>query len=331
MKKIILIIVVLLSAMFIFKLADKKSSLPTSPQVNKRIWEIKSIDTMKYSRDLSAEKLNDPTFNNHIDAHIKIIKDTGATHVAIATPYDDRFNSVLRRWVSVARKYDLNIWFRGNFSGWEGWFGEGRNSITRDQHLSMTRSFIKNNADLFKDGDVFSPCPECENGGPGDPRFQTNVADYRKFLIAERNASLEEFKSIDKDITVLDSMNFDVAKLIMDKETAQAMGNIIVIDHYVESPERLARDIDELHKTTGAKVFLGEFGAPIPDIHGNLTEEEQAQWIEQALNLIRNKQHLIGLNYWVAIGGSTAIYNEELAPKPAAEILKKFFKLDSLN
>src|SRR5258708_13688548 len=56
---------------------------------SKRLWDFASIDTMKYSRDLSREKLQDPTFDQVISSQIKAIAQTEATHVPIATPYDD--------------------------------------------------------------------------------------------------------------------------------------------------------------------------------------------------------------------------------------------------
>ena len=46
---------------------------------------------MKYSRDLSREKLKDPSFDVVIDKQVKAIAETGATHVAISTPYDEEF------------------------------------------------------------------------------------------------------------------------------------------------------------------------------------------------------------------------------------------------
>lgn len=331
-KKIIFAIVFVLLGLFVFIKQDSREPASSfeNPEPPKRVWSIKSADTMKYSRDLALEKLNDPTFDTTINSQIKAIEELNVTHVVIGTPYDEKFTPILKRWVKAARDHGLNIWFRGNFSGWEGWFGESR-SLSRQEHLQMTRSFVRSHPDLFHDGDIFSPCPECENGGPGDPRHQTPVDQHRKFLIDERNVALEEFNRIGKKVTVLDSMNFDVAKLVMDIETTQAMGSIVAIDHYVKTPQKLANDIDQLHQNTGAKIFLGEFGVPIPDIHGKLSEQKQADWIEEALSLIKNKPEVIGLNYWVGFGGSTSIFNDDGTPKSAAEVLKKYFSLTNLD
>lgn len=291
-----------------------------------RTWAIKSIDTMKFSRDLTYEKLEDKSFDTVIKAHVAAIKSVDATHVAIATPYDQIFISYLTRWVKISRENDLNVWFRGNFSGWEGWFGFEQN-LTRAEHIRLMREFIRNNRALFRDGDVFSPCPECENGGPGDPRFETDVDDHRRFLIDERQAAIEEFKKIDKDVMVFNAMNFDVAKLVMNKETVRAMGNLVAIDHYVDTPQKLSEDIDLLLSQTGSVIVLGELGVPIPDIHGKLSEEEQARWIDEALALISKKDKVIGINYWVAVGGSTALFNDDLSERQTTGILSKYFNL----
>ena len=79
-------------------------------------WQVRSVDTMKFSRDLAREKLNDEVFNLVIEEQVKNISQIGATHVAIATPYDEEFLPFLRRWVNLARNYGLKVWFRGNWS-----------------------------------------------------------------------------------------------------------------------------------------------------------------------------------------------------------------------
>ncbi len=309
---------------------NNNSQIIQSPQIEKRTWQIKSADTMKYSRDLALEKLNDPTFDQTINLQIKNIADLGATHVAIATPYDEKFLPILTRWVQAARRYNLKVWFRGNFSGWEGWFGKKR-SLSREEHLDLTRQFISNHAELFADGDAFSACPECENGGSGDPRGSGDVAGFRQFMISEYQACLEEFSKLAKNVVCnLASMNYDVAKLVMDQNTAGAMGGIVAIDHYVKNPQKLSGDIVDLAAKTDAKIFLGEFGAPIPDIHGRLSDEEQAAWVEEALSMISKQDDVIGINYWVSHGGSTEIFNDDGSQKPTAAILKKYFKLQSL-
>lgn len=300
------------------KYQSSSTALPTP-----KWWTVQSVDTMKYSRDLTAEKLEDASFDVVIDEQIRNIAKTGATHVGIATPYDEKFVPMLSRWVAAARKYDIHIWFRGNFSGWEGWFKFPK--ISRDEHARLTKEFILNHKGLFEDGDMFTACPECENGGPGDPRANGDAEGHRLFLIQEFNIANEAFANIGKRVSpALHSMNYDVAKLIMDKPTTRALGGIVAIDHYVKNPLKLATDVREIAEYSGGNVFLGEFGAPIPDINGKLTDEQQAVWIQDALDSLIAEPTLIGMNYWVNVGGSTELWSEK-NPKPAVATLTSFY------
>lgn len=294
-------------------------------------WEFQSIDTMKYSRDTSAQYLHDEDELKRVsEAQIKDIAALGATHVAIATPYDEEFLPVLKVWVETARKYNLKVWFRGNWSGWEEWFEYPR--ITREEHIQKTVAFIESNPDLFENGDYFSACPECENGGPGDPRHNGDVTGHRKFLIDENAAMLEAFRLINKNVQVnMNSMNGDVAKLIMDKATTQALGGRVVIDHYVSDPEELDADVTEMAERSGGQIILGEFGAPIPDINGDMTQQQQADWIDQSLTLLQKNPHLYGLSYWTNVGGSTALWTEGGQAKPAVAVIKKHFEPETIT
>ncbi len=300
----------------------------TNPIPSEHIMEFKSIDTMKYSRDLSKEKLKDPLFDETIDRQVSNIANTGATYIAIATPYDEEFLPMLRRWVASARKYKLKVWFRGNFSGWEKWFGYEK--ITRDEHIIKTEQFILTNKDLFEDGDVVTACPECENGGPGDPRKTGDVKGHRQFLIDEYKVTKASFLKIGKKISSnYNSMNADVARLVMDKKTTEALDKIVVIDHYVNTPEKLASDIREIAKNSGGDIVLGEFGVPIPDINGNMTEDEQAQWLDKALGFLTKMEEVAGVSYWVNVGGSTQLWDSKGNARKAVDVITKYYKIHS--
>lgn len=287
-------------------------------------WAVRSIDTMKYSRDIAREKMEDTSFDTVIEEQVKNIAGTGASHVAIATPYDPEFIPFLTRWVEAARRYNLKVWFRGNASGWEEWFGYDQ--ITRDEHKAVIVNFIKSNGNLFVDGDIFTPCPECENGGEGDPRLVGGVEGYRTFLIDEYNASRDAFRAIGKNVSVgYFSMNYDVAKLVMDKPTTAALGGVVAIDHYVRSHDKLRRDLAEIANSSGGKIYLGEWGAPIPDIHGKMSGDEQAAWIKDALEVFKADKNVIGLNYWVNVGGSTEIWNSRGETFPAVQVITEYY------
>ncbi len=288
-------------------------------------WAIQSIDTMKYSRDLARQEMKNPHFEDTINTQVKNIAEAGANYIAIGTPYDEEFNSFLKLWVKSARKYNLHVWFRGNFSGWEGWFGY--KNLSREEHTRKIQEFIFRNPDLFLDGDIFSSCPECENGGPGDPRTTGDIAGHRAFLISEYEVTKDAFITIGKDVkSNYFSMNGDVALVTLDSDTTKALNGIIVVDHYVDTPEKLSHDIEMFAKSSGGKVMLGEFGVPVPDIHGKMTEEAQAQWITKALSLISQNPELIGVNYWVGSGGTTGIWEKDGKARIAVGELSKYFK-----
>lgn len=323
MKNAVYLLTITILTQLVFPLPVQAKTIPW--------WEFQSIDTMKYSRDLSGELLDDPQrLNKMADEHVKKIAETGATHVAIATPYDEKFLPVLNAWVAAARKYELNVWFRGNWSGWEKWFDFP--AISREEHLAKTVKFIRSNPELFRNGDYFSACPECENGGPGDPRRNGDVAGHRKFLIDEYNAQLKAFRDINKNVQVnLNSMNGDVARLVMDKETTKALGGQVVVDHYVATPEQLNADITDFAERSGGRVLLGEFGAPILDIQGKMTQDQQAEWLKKTLQLLANNPHLSGVSYWTHMGGSTALWQEDGTAKKAVDVLTTYFTPPTLR
>ncbi|MBP9819697.1 hypothetical protein KBC79_03085 [Candidatus Woesebacteria bacterium] len=292
---------------------------------NPGFWEFQAIDTMKYSRDPSREFLGKMDVAARlVEQQVANIAQTGATHIGIATPYDEEFEPIMNLWVSAARRHGLLVWFRGNWSGWEKWFGYER--ITREQHLSKTRAYIETHPDLFENGDIFTPCPECENGGAGDPRLNGDPKGHRQFLIDEHEMMQEAFRSIGKNITInYNSMNGDVARLIMDEPTTKALGGVIAIDHYVRTQEKLVQDARDLAARSKGKVVFGEFGNPIPDIHGVQTPEEQAAWLEKALDLMAREPSIYGLSYWTSVGGSTELWLSDGTAKPGVAVLTKYF------
>jgi hypothetical protein len=320
------VVIAVISLFYFFKLksVDLNSGSAVSPP--KSWWKVQSVDTVKYSRDVAREKMKDVFFVNEVDKQVSQIAETGVTHIAIGTPYDDEFLPFMRLWVNSIRGHGINVWFRGNFSGWEGWFDYP--SITEKEHIAKLERFILENPELFEDGDIFTPCTECENGGMGDPRSTGRVSEYRQFLIDEYNVSKKAFDEIGKEVSSnYFSMNADVAELIMDKKTTRSLGGIVTIDHYVGDPKQLSDDIRKFSEETGGQVVLGEFGAPIPDIHGEMSEEEQSEWLNEILSLIsKDNPNLVGLNYWVSYGGSTSIWGDDFYQRKAAEVLSSYYQ-----
>lgn len=290
-----------------------------------RQWDVQSIDTMKYSRDRARETLKGVLTEKEIAQQVEDIAKTGATHVAIGTPYDEEFTPVMKLWVEAARKHNLNVWFRGNFSGWEGWFEY--KEIDKPTHIAKTKAFIENNPDLFEDGDIFTSCTECENGHKVEYGNPQDIAAHRDFLLEEYEITKQAFAKINKDVrSNFYSMNGDLALAMMDSETTLAFDGIVVIDHYVKEPEQLANDIRTLAKQSGGTIILGEYGAPIPDIHGVMTDEEQMLWVKESLHAVSQIPEVGGVNYWTNKDSSTAIWDKNGKAKWAVGILMQYFK-----
>ena len=94
MKKILSLIVAILAVLLVFLFFHTtKRSTSNKPT----FWEVKSVDNVKYSRDLAWEKLEDASFDKVIKEQTKAIAATGATHIALGTPYDEKFLPFLER------------------------------------------------------------------------------------------------------------------------------------------------------------------------------------------------------------------------------------------
>ncbi len=303
-------------------------SLSQSTYARLHFFNVQSIDTMKFSRDNARTKINDSSYDEEIDKQIRNIAATGATHVGLGTPYDEEFLPYLKRWITSARKYKLSVWFRGNFSGWEGWFDYP--SITKEQHTAMTKQFILNHPDLFADGDVFTSCPECENGVLGDPRMKGDVGVYKAFILGEYRTVKSAFRSINKNVLAnFYSMNGDVARLLMDEEMTKSLDGAVTIDHYVSTPDKLVNDAKDIAEKSKGEIVLGEFGAPIPDIHGDMTEAQQANWINEAFKKLVLTPQVVAINYWTNMASSTQLWNNDYSPRQAVGVVTKYF--DPIN
>lgn len=301
--------------------------LTSTSNTTATLWEYQCIDTMKTSRDKARIWMGDPTVDKKIEAEMQAIVDLGGNCIAIATPYDDEFLPLLQKWVTSARKHNLKIWFRGNFSSWEGWFDYPK-GMTTNQHHQKTTHFITFNPNLFKDGDVFTPSPEAENGGPFNQVEIDEHAGFRKYLIEEHDVAKSAFAKIGKKVIVnWMSMNGGLAKRMFDQPTVDKLGKTVAIDHYIKTDPEMGEFIQYFNQKYGAKLVIGEFGAPIPEINGSMSEDQQAEFIDKLLNQIYQYKNVVtGLSYWTLTDGSTALYNPDMRPRKAVQSVKKYFK-----
>lgn len=291
-------------------------------------WKIRSIDTMKQSRDMARNPDITPAV---IDRLTGFVKDTNATHVAIGTPYDEEFRPIMEQWVHSARGQGLDVWFRGNFSEFErdhtnpdqGWFGTLHNP-NHMQHPDKVRGFILENPALFQDGDIFTPWPEPENKFGG--YIDDSRGEFHDLLLADFRAARESLDEIGKPgvRAGYTSTNGDVA-LRLDHGVVRETGNIVVLDHYTPTPEEMGSRIAKVHELyPGVEVVIGEYGAPIPDINGEMTQDQQAEFVGQILDQMK-RSDISGANYWTLLDGSTALM--DLPEGVAIPIKRKVFNV----
>lgn len=288
-----------------------------------QFWPYQCLDTMKTSRDKARAWKDDPKLDTYIKTEIGAIKQVGANCVAIGTPYNDEFLPYLTKWVTEARAQGLHIWFRGNFAEWEGWFNY-RKGMTNDQLLTKTTTFVTSHPDLFQDGDIFTAAPEAENGGTYNQVEKDEYASYRQFLLDEQRVSADAFSKIGKKVEVnWASMNGGFARRLLDQPTIDGLGKVATLDHYIKTAPEMGDYIDYFDHTFGAKVIVGEFGAPIPEINGAMTQDQQAKFVEELMQqLYHHRSQVSGLNYWTSTDSSSAVFNLDGSFKPAAHVLQ---------
>lgn len=293
------------------------------------LWPISSVDTMKFSRDISRE----PDILTRIPKYVASVAKLSPTHIAIATPYNEEFYPVLSTWVKEARKYNMKVWFRGNWAEWEGWFGYKKFTDYKDHH-QKTYDFILSHKELFEDGDIFTPAPEPENGGLGDPRGSSErTKKFQEFLITSYDTCEKARIAIQATFKCgYFSVNGDVARESLTKEVVAKTGKVVVIDHYVKKNDKLIQDIQSLHEKYDATIVLGEYGAPIPDIHGTMTEIQQADYIAESYAKVLSLGSIVeGINYWTAFGGSTKLFNDNGEERKAVSTIESFYNPPTLT
>jgi hypothetical protein len=316
-----LLALILLTALFF-------EPAPTQASASSTFWQTQCIDTMKDSRDNARNWVVRSDLAQLVARQISAVKNTGANCVAIGTPYNDEFAPFMKVWVDEIHKQGMKVWFRGNVAGWEGWFGYPILASV-DEHHQQIAHFITFHPNFFQDGDIFTPAPEPEAGKLiGDPRSSdVQKTEYLNFLVDSYSNCQKAFSQIGiKAVCGYFSTNGDIAKYVLTPDVVSKIGNVVVVDHYVSDPSGLVNDLVDLHNKFQTKIILGEFGAPVPDLNGNMTEDQQAAFIDTVYKgLVAHRDFIVGVNYWVLSDGSSALYNSDFTPRKAVTTIKNYY------
>ncbi len=304
-------------------------------------WAIRSVDTMKLSRDTLKAPLSDRQIAEVVrqDARLRL------THVAVDVFYDNP--SYMERWVRAVRASGLHVWFRAHWYRWEN-HRDLRGDMSPRAYIDDTREFLQQYIDLFASGDIFDFCAEPENGaywvqtyGQGWS-WRSNKAAKRAFNTFIRSGvymagtTLAHRGRGDVLVTAI-SVDSSVAERLLSKPTVQRLG-LITLDLYPEGktrdPATAARlfvaEIEKVHRKWPVPILIGEHGYA-RDIA--VDDATQARVLHSELAALRRLPYVRGLNYWVdaggpGYGGYTNLQRKvhgHWQPRPAAAVLANAF------
>ena len=130
---------------------------PISTGSSSQAWSIQSVSSMKETKD----KICGQDSLSFINQWVATAKQLGVNYIAVETPYDSPScadsTSYTRAWVSAIRAAGLKVWHRHMPLSFEGIYSIPK---IKSDYLSLISSYIKNNPDLFKPDDIFTPIPE---------------------------------------------------------------------------------------------------------------------------------------------------------------------------
>lgn len=323
---------------------------------NTKAFVIRSVDTMKLSKDAVCDQPTDEEIQKIVTA----AKDMGANYVAIETPYDDPLcaSSVAytNRWIEAIRAAGLSVWHRhmplrfegiydqpievrrlgDDLTGQEREVGEQILSVPLellDQYQIQIYSYVLDNRDMFREGDIFTPSPEPDSRGVNgitgsSPLNQfSSVEDFNLWLINTTTIVKEAFEKIGLNDTVqvgfwgfsgftaagLDNSDW-TGKTFLTCRAIDSMNGIVTLDHY---SDQMQRDLEEAIVTLSSNcpnefvnLMIGEYGA-----------DSEAQ-VREALQASRDLG-LLGFNYWSTAG--IQWLGDEGSPNDLFDLLQKYY------
>ncbi len=299
---------------------------------NAGTWSIQAIDTQIVSKDWP--KVTQAAVHEQISQIAKL----HPNYVAVGTPYDRVAD--MKLWVDEIHKQGMHVWFRSHWDQWQGDDGQPA-SMTPSEYLNATSDFIKNNPDLFQEGDSFTLAVEPEEVGIGLGKRFLTWDEYRTFVLNEVTVANTAFVTIglgNKLYTNWISVNGWVVQNEFTKDVVDKLG-LVTVDHYVYQSNTIgdyadgphivsqsSKDLDGFYKQWGKPILLGEWGY---NIYQDVPQNIQAQVINNMYGMLKSKKYLVGVNYWAHMGNTSRLfgdtYGTNLQPRLAADVINTYY------
>lgn len=309
------------------------SPAPTPAPTTNGSWEIRSVSSMKETKD----KICGQDSQSYINSWVDKAKELGANYVAVETPYDNpacaSALSYTKVWVDTIRSRNLKVWHRHMPLAFEAIYDTPK---VKGDYLAMIGNYIKNNAGLFAEGDIFTPIPEPQNGGIGKVTGCSNgicqydnAAHFNRWLRDAIDTSASAFSAIGLSGKVkLGYYGFDGFVAwgsnnpdwhgILEDATVSKMGNI-TIDHYPELiGQTMKQGLDELQaKYPNTPIIIGEWGSA-----GSTNIEQQ---VLSSMGAAK-RPGVVGFNYWhMGMGGNEALINGDFTNRAQFDEVQSYF------
>ncbi len=295
---------------------------------------IQSIDSMKDTKDTICGQRPLDWINKWLDKAVEL----GANYVAISTPYENPSCgdalSYTKTWVKAIRAHGMHVWHRHMPLSFEGIYSTPK--TTGNNYLDLISNYIKNNPDLFENGDIFTPIPEPQNGGIQGITYCANsvcqfqsAAQFNQWLRDAMTTAKNAEQAIGKDMKIgyygfdgfvaWGDKNPDWHGILEDSTVAQ-MGNI-TIDHY---PELVGETMDQSLTALQTKypttpIVIGEYGT----VNGQNVDQE----VQDTMTAAKNHK-VVGFNYWQfgPSGSGEQLINTDFSNRSSFYKVQSFYR-----
>jgi len=316
-----------------FHAGADESAISNQPQRKAKLTlaGLRSVDVMKYTKDVMAHQLSD----EQIDNLVVTLKTLNINCIALSIPMDSsadypannkpspRDAYVLTgKWADTVHQHGLHVIWRGTWSGIEGISGFARRvganrfpagtaaSAATDGSstwLGKTYQYIVGHPEFFVPGDVWAPLPErTENIFQDGTSFLPYSRDginvtYTNFFNDLKTVSETAFAKIGKAvITGMTTNNYtEVKSGWLPQSFFEAQG-ITVIDYYGDNhtPEEMDKDIRQMYAMHKKPLFLQEWS---DYWNGGLSEADRTDYLKRIYAVMQkliDDGVLVGFNYW---------------------------------